>query len=289
MTKHDQYQNPIIDAYLADPYIFVADDFYYLVASGKAMDTRYLPIYRSSDLVKWEFIRGAVSFGKEGAWNRKNFWAPEVTQIDGKFYLYYTASDGIAPKNTGNRVGLAVSDAPDGPYEDLGVVVSNASLDGSPFRDIDGTLYLYYTVEYGNSDGLVAGQIYVDQLITPQEVAGKPKLIMGDYPWQEGPCVLYSNESYYLTFSLGSWGKGDYEVHWSVSDSSFGPFLKEPNPLLSSTDSVKGPGHHNFFVDKSGKNWIVYHGWDNDFTARYPRIDPLIIGDKNISTIGPTS
>lgn len=284
-----RYCNPIIDGYLADPFVLRSNGRYYLFATGGSSDGRYIPIYQSSDLVHWQFVRGAVARGPEGSWNRKNFWAPEVIEIDGQFYLYYTASTENTPKNTGNRVGLAVSDRPEGPYEDRSVVVPHASLDGSPFRDTNGILYLYYTIEHGNSDGLVAGRIYVDKLVSADRVSGNPILLMSHHKWQEGPCVLLRNGRYYLTYSTGGWASDNYEVHWAVGTSPTGPFKEQPGTLLKSTEHVKGPGHHNFFTGPGGCDWIVYHGWDPGFTARYPRIDPLVVSRNGLSTTGPTT
>ncbi len=284
-----RYCNPIIDGYLADPCIIRSNGDYYLLATGRASDRRHIPIYRSSDLVHWDFVRGAVARGQEDSWNRKNFWAPEVMEIDGQFCLYYTASTDNTPKNTGNRVGLAVSDNPGGPYEDRGVVIPHASLDGSPFRDADGTLYLYYTIEHGNSDGLTAGRIYVDKLVSADQVSGGPILLVSHHGWQEGPCVLLRDGRYYLTYSTGGWASDNYQVHWAVGSSPTGPFKEQPGTLLKTTADVKGPGHHNFFIGPGGQDWIVYHGWDPEFTGRYPRIDPLVISENNLSTRGPTT
>jgi beta-xylosidase len=284
-----RYCNPIIDSNLADPFILRSKGNYYLFATGSASDGHNLPIYRSSDLINWQFVRGAVARGLKDSWNRRNFWAPEVIEINGQFCLYYTASTDNTPNNTGNRVGLAVSDNPEGPYEDRGVVIPHASLDGSPFRDVDGTLYLYYTIENGNSDGLIAGRIYVDKLLSSNQVSGNPILLISHHKWQEGPCVLLRNGRYYLTYSTGGWASDKYEVHWAVGTSPTGPFKEQPGTLLKSTEYVKGPGHHNFFIGPGGYDWVVYHGWDPKFTARYPRIDPLIISKKGLSTTGPTS
>ena len=176
------YCNPIINRYLADPFILPAGGWFYLYATGRGDDGRFLPLWRSRDLASWEFVRGAVARGAPGAWNRRNFWAPEVLVHQERYWLYYTASPDETPDNTGNRVGLAVSDSPAGPFENLGVLVPHASLDGSPFRDADGSLWLYYTAE-----------------------------------------------------------------------------------------------------------WTVYHGWDPDFTARYPRIDPVYWREGRPQTPGPTS
>jgi hypothetical protein len=51
---------------------------------------------------------------------------------------------------------------------------------------------------------------------------------------------------------------------------------------------VKGPGHHFMYTDKKGKDWIIYHGWDTAFTARYPRIDRIFFDENSISSDGPT-
>ena len=110
------YSNPIVDRYLADPFILHRPPWYYMYSTGRALDGRFIQIYRSTDLVTWELVRGAVTRGGENAWNRKNFWAPEVMEIDGLYHLYYTASTEGTPANTGNRVGLAVSDSPGGPF-----------------------------------------------------------------------------------------------------------------------------------------------------------------------------
>lgn len=284
-----QYTNPIINKYLADPCIIKSGDTYYLFATGGAEDGRRIPIHRSIDLVNWEFVRGAVERGAEGAWNRRNFWAPDVIKINGQYCLYYTASVDGTPQNTGNRVGLAVSDKPEGPYDDRGVVIPNASLDGYPFRDTDGTYYLYYTIEHGNSEGLTAGHIYVDKLVEIDRVANKPVKLISHHRWQEGTCMLYNDGTYYLTYSTGSWSKDTYKVQWAVGTSAAGPFEEQPGLILQSTDQVKGPGHHNFFTGRDGNVWIVYHGWDPGFKKRYPRIDPLIINSNGLSSNGPTS
>ncbi len=283
-----EYSNPIIDKNLADPFILKSGGEYFLFATGKAQDGRFLPIYRSKDLINWSFVRGAVSRGDEGSWNRRNFWAPEVILLGGKYHLYYTAMPDGTPENTGNRVGLAVSTIPEGPYEDVGVVIPHASIDGSPFIDKDGTFYIYYTIEHGNHDGLKAGQIYVDKMTSPSKVAGKPIQLVSHHGWQEGPCMLHRDKRYILTYSTGAWTNDTYNVRYGVGKSPAGPFEEQENKILSSTDLVKGPGHHNIFEGPDSKTWLIYHAWDTGFKARSPRIDPLEICEDKLSCKGPT-
>lgn len=286
-----RWTNPIIDAPGADPFVFRADGAYWLVATGAAPDGRWLPLWRSTNLATWTFVRGAVGRGGAGAWNRYNFWAPEVLQQDGRLWLYYTAKSIDDEDNASNRVGLAVSERPEGPYEDVGVVVDHASLDASPFVDRDGTMWLYYVTDHGNLRGLPAGTIWVDRLLDPTRVADEPVRLIDAHRWQEGPVAYRQDDgAVRLTYSLGSWQGDSYRIVQARGPSPTGPFVERPTPVMVSTDEVKGPGHHNLFTGPDGRRWIVYHGWDPAMTARYPRIDRLETDpDGALKTNGPTS
>lgn len=282
------YSNPIIDKYLADPCIMFNDGYYYLFATGSAEDGRFIPIHRTLDFVNWEFVRGAVNRGAETDWNYKHFWAPEVIKLNNKWHLYYTASPKESPHNSGNRVGLAISDSIQGPYEDYGVVIPHASIDGHVYVDGDSTMYIFYTIEHLNLDGLKAGQIYLDILVTPTEVMSSPRPIITHHTWQEGPFLQYRYGKYFLTYSCGAWTNDTYHVRYAISEAPRGPYIEQPDTILKSNKMVKGPGHHFMYKDKNEKDWIVYHGWDTAFTARYPRIDRIYFDEGKISSDGPT-
>lgn len=271
----DDHPAPLIQRNMPDPFVLAAGDFYYLYASGEAGDGRFIPIYRSRDLTAWEFVRGAVAQGAEGSCNRRNFWAPEVMFHSGRYWLYYTASPDGTPANTGNRVLVAAADTPEGPFEDTQVLIGKPSLDGSPFADQAGRLWMFFVSEFGGGADWPAGRIFADRLLAPGMVAGEPVEVAGRHEWQEGPCVLERAGRYYLFFSVGSWGKDDYRVRWAVADEPSGPFAEADGTLLKSSPAVKGPGHHNFFRTPDGREWIIYHAWDAGFTARFPRIRPL--------------
>ncbi len=287
-TNWATYQNPIIPAYLADPYIRYENGYYYFFATGDAQDNRYIPIYRSKDLGKWQFVRGAVNNGKKEDWNYKHFWAPEVIKIKNKFYLYYTASPEISPANAGNRVGVAVADKIEGPYQNLGVVIPNGSIDGHPVFDKDSSLYIFYTIEWQNSKGYKAGQIYVDKMISPTLVADNPKPLITHHNWQEGPFILHRDNAYFLTYSCGAWSDSTYHLRYAKSNSITGPYTEQADTIIKSNAMVKGPGHHSIFKDQNNGDWIVYHGWDTVFKARYPRIDPITYKNGKITCSGPT-
>ncbi len=286
-----RWTNPLINASGPDPFIYRAEGRYWMVTTGEAADGRYLPLWCSDDLVTWIFVRGAVARGAEGAWNRFNFWAPEVLIHEGRYWLYYTAKNVQDDKNHSNRVGLAVSDRPEGPFEDRGVLVNHASLDASPFRDADGNLWLYYVSEYGNARGLAPGRIWVDRLLDPAHLADQAVCLVDKHFWQEGPVMHRQPDGRYrLTYSIGAWTNDTYRVVQAVADRPDGPFVESDRVIMKSTPEVKGPGHHNFFTGPDGEPWLVYHGWDPAMTARYPRMDRLLVeADGTFCTPGPTS
>ena len=282
------YQNPILDRYLADPFIFSEGGEYYLIGSHKSDDGKYMPIYHSKDLDNWQFVTGAVENGAENDWNYKHFWAPEIIKIGDTYYLYYTASTKYSPENINNRVGVATAKNITGPYVDKGVVIQHGSIDGHPFIDKDGQMYMYFTAETKNSKGLPRGRIYVYKMSDPYTVEGEPIELIGWNGWQEGAFIIVKNNEYWMTYSRNGWNSERYEVMLAKSPHPTGPFLPIETPLLNSSKLVKGPGHNSIFFDNNHNPWLVYHGWDPEFKARYPRIDPLIWQDNGFKKILPT-
>ena len=97
---------------IGDPFVLkVAPDEYYMYCTSAPTTGYYC--WKSSDLVHWG-DKKMCYVRKPDSWCTDCFWAPEVVARDGKYYMYYTAKN----RNDSLRIGLAVSDAPDGPFED---------------------------------------------------------------------------------------------------------------------------------------------------------------------------
>ncbi len=148
--KIAEYTNPL-EVEFGDPYILDNGDgtFYMYGTGGGAKDG--FATYSSTDLVDWKF-EGQVYHGNTTeSWNLKSFWAPEVYKIDKKYYLFYSSDRKHNPTNELETfsIGVAVSDSPKGPFEDL----KNEPLfdpgypiiDANVFQDDDGKYYLYYS------------------------------------------------------------------------------------------------------------------------------------------------
>src|SRR3954464_11178906 len=92
------YQNPVWPNYFADPFVLRVGRTYwaYGTAPGSA-DGMELPVLRSENLASWTHVGHALR-PLAGAGGH-NFWAPEVADKDGRFYLFYSS----APKNNDDR------------------------------------------------------------------------------------------------------------------------------------------------------------------------------------------
>lgn len=144
------YTNPL-PVQFGDPYILLASDsMYYMYGTGGGAKDGFCA-YSSSDLVNWK-SEGQVFQGNiPGSWGVANFWAPEVYERGGKYYMLYSADWNVNPTNEleNFRIGVAVSDKPTGPFKELSdkplFDPGYPAIDGNLLTDEDGRTYLYYS------------------------------------------------------------------------------------------------------------------------------------------------
>lgn len=94
------YTNPVIAPVAADPSLIrAADGTWYLYATQDRWDDgveHYLPIFRSPDLVKWEFVGDVFIFPPR--WKSQGFlWAPDISLVGDTYHLYYSYSTWVTP------------------------------------------------------------------------------------------------------------------------------------------------------------------------------------------------
>lgn len=297
-------QNPIITANFPDPFILKEGDTYYAYSTNS--NSRNVPVATSTDLVHWTMGRDALpGLPRWVNLNGPDVWAPEVIKVDNQYLMFFTARD----KESGRQcLGLAVGDAPQGPFRDTSdtpficQAEEGGSIDASPFRDADGTLYLYW-----KNDGnccLRATYLYGQQM-TPngRGLVGEPmRLVRNDLPWKgpvvEAPTMWLQDERYYLFYSGNVYAGEAYAIGYAICDSPLGPCIDaEENPILSSdmtqTPLVVGPGHQTVIRDEAGQTWIVYHVWQVSSAGlrtdtRQVWLDRLDWQDGRPVVIGPT-
>jgi len=122
MSSHTEIQlcNPL-PVPLGDPFIMQSskDRIFYMY--GTSEKTNGFKAYSSKDLCYWEEKGVVYDNDQVNAWGKDCFWAPEVYERNGKFYLWYSANWKHNPTQEGEnfRIGVAVADNPLGPFKDL--------------------------------------------------------------------------------------------------------------------------------------------------------------------------
>ncbi len=147
--KTATYTNPLPVA-LGDPFVLYTNGLYYLYGTGGGAKDGF-SVYSSKNLKKWKY-EGQVYYGNtDTSWCIGSFWAPEVYERNGKYYMFYSAQWRKNPNQEAEnfRIGVAVSDSPTGPFKDIrnrpifdpGYPI----IDANVFFDDDGQVYLYYS------------------------------------------------------------------------------------------------------------------------------------------------
>ena len=271
-STENTFQNPVVTNNFPDPFILKEGDTYYAYSTNS--NSRNVPLVTSTDLINWE--RGRDVMPVLASWvnlSPSNVWAPEVMKVGDEYLLYYTARDKTSDRQC---VGLAVSDAPDGPFRDTSdspficQSEEGGSIDASPFRDDDGRLYLYW-----KNDGnccMLPTYLYVQELsANGKSLLGEAvRLLRNEQPWHgpvvEAPQMLKREDRYYLFYSANVYSGEAYAIGYATCEMPLGPCTDaEENPILSSDMEnmplLVGPGHQTLIQDEAGDTWLVYHAW----------------------------
>lgn len=143
------YSNPL-DVSFGDPYVLRTNGKYYMYGTGGGAVNGFAACV-SDDMANWKKIGQVYRARADSSWGIGAFWAPEVYEVKNKYYMFFSAQWRHNPaKELENfKIGVAVSDKPEGPFVDLynkpvfdpGYPV----IDANVFFDSDGKAYLYYS------------------------------------------------------------------------------------------------------------------------------------------------
>ncbi len=296
------YTNPVCAGDLPDPSVIRVGNEYWATATSSEWAPQF-PLLRSPDLVNWEIV-GAV-FSNQPPWAVANFWAPEIQEWKGRYYVYYVARQKDGPLS----VAVGTAERPGGPYTDHGVIVAQdvGSIDPVAVDDENGARYLVWKDD-GNSrkqpTHLWAAKLNEDgtRLAGPHT-----PLFKNDLPWEgaviEGPFIVRRDGWFYLFYSgAGCCGQGcNYALGVARSRKLLGPWEKFPgNPILAGNEVWLCPGHGSIVQDKNDRYWLMYHAYSSEgsvTSGRQALLDevrweangwPVINGGKGPSTSAET-
>ena len=286
------YRNPHsseVPGSLRDPQIINVNDRYYLTATSQEYwkgNNPGIKLWSSDDLLNWRFENLLIDSSKvpQKAWYKDRFWAPEIHEAGGMFFLTFSCNKGIVDVDKFG-VGIARASKITGPYEIMSKErpLVEESIDGSLFSDDDGKHYIVVAAEEGLR--LYEIQLPSCRLISnPWVSAIRGEEGEWDYKGIEGPFIIKRKGIYYQFYS--SFTRG-YEVGILTAHNIRGPWMKYPsNPILTSSMKI---GHNCVFTGPDGRDWLAYHMHDKNDVEKMA-YDPMWIDEYgDINTDAPTS
>lgn len=264
------------------------DDVWYVYSTGNGSIGLGSPqVRQSTDQGKtWEYVGPAWKNADEPYWAREivagvdNFWAPEVVEHDGTYYMYYSAS--TFGSNT-SLIGLYTNETldpndPDYRWVDQGEVLRSDgsrnfnAIDPGIITDDSGTPWMVFgsfwgglhTVQLEWPSGKLAGM--ADVTDDPLTASGVEPQVVADrgYPPNsiEAGFIMQRGEYYYLFFSRDSCCQGVVSTY---------------NIAVGRSTSVEGP-----YVDQLGLP-LTEDGGTQVLTTHGTRIGP---GGQSVATVG---
>jgi xylan 1,4-beta-xylosidase len=279
------YHNPVLPGDYPDPSIVRVRDGYWAAATSSEWGPEF-PLMYSPDLVNWE-LRSTV-FTKRPEWAVGKFWAPELVEHRGKYFVYYSADMKGGPLS----VAVASADRPEGPYTDHGPLISQevGSIDAAPASDVNGDRYLVWK-EDGNSARRptpIWAQRLADDGVT---LHGPVHELLSNDPdsWEghliEAPYIMRRGDYLYLFYSANACCEEscNYAVGVARARQLLGPWERCPNnPILAGNRHFRCPGHGSLVTDPSGRTFFLYHAMatrDSVFVGRQLMVDEVQWGE----------
>lgn len=257
--------NPVLDGYYADPEILYSNKTkkYYIYPTSDGFNDwsgYYFKAFSSDNLTDWKDEGIILDLKKEVSWANRNAWAPCIVEkkIKGKYqyFYYFTAAQ---------KIGVAVSDHPTGPFKDSGKAIvaerpqgikDGQEIDPDVFTDPKtGKSYLYWGNMY-----MAAAELNPDMVSLKE---GSTKIIEVNKSFREGTYVIYRNGKYYFFWSEDDTRSPNYKVRYGISDSPLRPLEIPQNNIVIQgipKQGIYATGHNSVLQIPGKDEWyIVYH------------------------------
>lgn len=267
------------------------------IGAGKPINALY-----SYDLINWQSGPSPIPANTYPSWiNSKlptfdgNFWAPDIIQMNGRYYLYYSAFSSTV---LNSAIGVMVSDSLNNPnWQDLGMVVSTVdeprssqnepvnAIDAGLYRDADGRVWMIYGSHYA---GIFIREINPQTGLLLNNTRYNAAGNNGGWNEYEAAQVQYLNGYYYLFINLGDCCQqldSDYIMYVARSTNPTGPFITQSGhdlwngdvisqqqvdagvttgSVLSSQPGFVGPGHFGYLLNKGQHLASIHYYGGND-------------------------
>ena len=283
------YTNPLLPVG-PDPWAIWHGDQYYYMHTLKDS----LVLWKTKDVTDLKNAVCKTIWVPTDPSNSSNLWAPEIQNINGKWYVHYAADDG----NTDNHQLYVLENVNADPFEGEFVMKGRISTDPDNNWAIDGSLFEHrgewYMVWSGWQTRRVDTEtqcIYIARMANPWTLGSERVLISKpELEWErhwineegwtpdytvyvnEGPQPFKSPKGKYIHMVYSA--SGVWTPHYAlglltanVDDDLLDPksWKKSPKSVFKQApeNGVFGTGHNSFFKSPDGtEDYILYHARD---------------------------
>lgn len=288
------FTNPI--AVGADPWVIRRGPYYYLAESRD----HGIWIYRSTSLTSLKQNPKEVWVAPSRGWNTTNVWAPELHEINGRWYIYYAAGNSGPPfirQHSG--VLQSTSGDPQGTYIDRGMLytgddarthTNNVWAIDLTVHKINDSLYALWSGWAQNaSTDRTPQNLYIARMSDPVTIAtNRVEIAAPVESWEvgtelgieEGPEFLEHSGHEFIIYStheswLPDYRLGELQLISPTSDPLNPASWVKKGPVFTGIRKVYGVGHASFTTSPdSTEDWIVYHS----------KVDPAPDWNRDIRT-----
>ena len=272
------FVNPVAEG--ADPFVMRADGRYLWAQS-----------HANTAIAIWESDRLHAMGRRHIVWTApprgpvsRQVWAPELARLDGRWYIYFAASDGDN-RNHLSYVLAATTADPFGPYDLHGPLFTGDGDDpgATNLWAIDVTVLEHGGRRYALWSGWPDADhdlqdLYIREMAAPTRLVG-PRVRMaaaGAYEWElteerpgsrgllEAPQVLSRGDRTFVVYSCAASWLPTYKMGLLELTGSdpLDPtaWTRSPLPVFQSNDDAYGVGHGSFVRSPDGREWWhVFH------------------------------
>ena len=280
-----------------DPFILAweKNQTYYLYKSTSYTDAegKSHPCFgylKSKDLEEWEGPFPAF-IPPKGFWATKDFWAPEVHEYKGKFYMFCTMNSDTRKRGT----QILRADTPEGPFLPISEFPQTPSewlcLDGTLWVE-DGKPYMVFChewLDFRTGPKGMGGTIDAIPLTDDLSAAAGESFMLfrgSDAPWNrartnqtyvtDGPFLFKEDGELRMLWTTGGWAGYTTLVAYSESGKLIGPWKQYDEPVY-----MNDGGHAMRFKMFDGKMMTTMHA-PNGGATRVILIEGPILGNDII-------
>lgn len=303
-----KFVNPVAEG--ADPWVIhdpMANRYLWCFSEGN----RGIAVHASDSLTSLGQKHVVWRAPDDGPYSRQ-VWAPELHFLDGRWYIYFAASDG---ENENHRAYVLRSKSPDplGDYELHGPLATGDGEDrNSPnIWAIDMTVLEHQGKRYAiwsgwDAPGTDQQYLYIASMSSPTKLDGRRVRLCDhdDHLWErvepkdgarglnEAPQVFQAKGSTSVVYSCGASWLPTYKLGLLELTGNDpldpGSWKKRDKPIFNSTATVYGVGHSCFVRSSDDDWWHVFHakrdrqpGW-----RRAVFVQPMKVGRRGFPLLG---